>query len=122
MQQPTVSELHRYKIPKPPIVDVMVATFTLLGESKDNLKVWKGIQTLLRKLGLKSVISRVRQFPEKQAQYVDESTAMEVQDMIRVYDEDTVRLCSPAAGTFYVWVNNIVTDIIANGNTSYKGT
>ncbi|XP_021346178.1 hillarin-like [Mizuhopecten yessoensis] len=122
MRQPTVSELHSYKIPKPPVKDVMVATFTLLGESKDNLEVWQDIKTLLRRVGPNSLMRRVRQFPEKQAHNVDESTAKEVQNMIRVYEEDTVRLCSPAAGTFYVWVNNIVTDIIENGNTRNKGT
>ncbi|XP_069137425.1 lim and transglutaminase domain protein ltd-1-like isoform X2 [Argopecten irradians] len=116
MKQPTVSELHSYKIPQPPIMDVMVATFTLLGERKDNLQEWEDIQSLLRTTGRKSVIRRVREFPEKQAQHVNTKIATKVQALIRKHDEESVRLCSPAAGTFYVWVNNVVTDILDTGN------
>jgi len=39
MKQPTVSELHSYKIPQPPIEDVMVATYLLLGEPRKHLQV-----------------------------------------------------------------------------------
>ncbi|XP_033751020.1 hillarin-like [Pecten maximus] len=122
MKQPTVSELHSYHIPQPPIMDVMVATFTLLGEPKDHLQDWQDIQALLRNLGRKSVIRRVKEFPEKQAQHVTQSTASTVQAMIQKHDEDTVRLCSPAAGTFYVWANNVVTNILDNGNTQNTGS
>lgn len=39
LKQTTISELHRYSIPSPLILNVMKATFLLLGENPQNLEV-----------------------------------------------------------------------------------
>lgn len=39
MKQTTISEIHRYSIPSPLILNVMKATFLLLGEHPQNLEV-----------------------------------------------------------------------------------
>jgi len=55
----------------------------------------------MRTLGRGSLMNRVRKFDTVS---VNNETIPSVQKLLGKHDENSVRLASPAAGTFYVWV------------------
>ncbi|XP_069138867.1 lim and transglutaminase domain protein ltd-1-like [Argopecten irradians] len=105
LKQQTVSELHRYQTPPVPVHDVMLATYIMLGEPRENVKDWKSIQGVLGKLGKRSLISRVREFDTV---HLTPDVIDEVDGLINSYNEEMVCLRSPAAATFHTWLTHIV--------------
>ncbi|XP_033750476.1 hillarin-like [Pecten maximus] len=112
LKQPTVSELHRYKTPPIPVHDVMLATYIMLGEPRENIKNWKSVQGILGKLGKRGLINRVREFDTV---HLTSDMIEEVDTLINSYNEEMVCLRSPAAATFHTWLTNIVDDYKGNG-------
>ncbi|XP_060074409.1 lim and transglutaminase domain protein ltd-1-like [Ylistrum balloti] len=111
LKQQTVSELHRYKIPPVPVHEVMLATYIMLGEPRENIKNWKSVQGVLGLLGKRGLINRVREFDTV---HLMEDIIDEVEGLIKDFNEEMVCLRSPAAATFHTWLTNIVNDYRGN--------
>ncbi|XP_060082728.1 hillarin-like [Ylistrum balloti] len=109
LQRTTVSEIHRYNIPKQSIHDVMKATFLVLGEQEVLLEEWEVIQDLLRKAGRSNVLYKIEHFDTI---YLDNETAQRAADIISPYDKSNLLEASAAAGAFYVWVYNITKEVL----------
>ncbi|XP_021375601.1 hillarin-like [Mizuhopecten yessoensis] len=102
LKQQTVSELHRYKIPPVPVHDVMLATYIMLGEPRENVKNWKSVQCVLGMLGKRGLINRVREFDTV---HLTVDIIEEVDALTNGFNEETVCLRSPAAATFHTWAS-----------------
>ncbi|OWF54021.1 Kyphoscoliosis peptidase [Mizuhopecten yessoensis] len=109
LQRTTVSEIHRYNIPKQSIHDVMKATFLVLGEKEEPLGDWEAIQDLLRKAGRENVLYKIKQYDTI---YLETETAQRAADIISQYDKANLLEASAAAGAFYVWVYNITKEVL----------
>ncbi|XP_061168883.1 lim and transglutaminase domain protein ltd-1-like [Saccostrea echinata] len=108
MQQPTISEIHNYKHPKPMAYDVMKATYILLGEEERRVEEWEQIQALMRKTGKEGLLRRVRLFDTVQ---VTENMVNHSSQILRPYDEERIRASSAGLGTFYNWARNVIEEI-----------
>ncbi|ESO86673.1 hypothetical protein LOTGIDRAFT_166945 [Lottia gigantea] len=100
MKQTTISELHKYNHPKQVVHDVMMATYSLLGEKIAYLDDWEMIQSLTRKTGRCGLLRKIREFDFSKTNKAAYSFAKEKIDK---YEERVVRLASGGAGTFYKW-------------------
>ncbi|XP_033750611.1 hillarin-like [Pecten maximus] len=109
LQRTTVSEIHRYNIPKQSIYDVMKATFLVLGEREETLNEWETIQDLLRKTGRENVLRKIGEYDTI---YLETETAQRAADIISQYDKSNLVEASAAAGAFYVWVYNITKEVL----------
>ncbi|XP_069137435.1 hillarin-like [Argopecten irradians] len=104
MKQSTISEIHRYQVPKDIIFDVMKATFLLLGEKAADLEYWDYMQTIMRRGGRDSILARVRKLDYDK---IDGKTIKKAMNLITKYDKDAVTTASAGAGTFYKWITNL---------------
>ncbi|XP_069137433.1 lim and transglutaminase domain protein ltd-1-like [Argopecten irradians] len=109
MERTTVSEIHRYNIPKQCVHDVMKATFLVLGENENFLEDWEFIQDLLRKTGKESVLKKIKDYDSID---LETETAQRAADLISQYDKANLVDASAAAGAFYVWVYNITKEVL----------
>ena len=67
----------------------------------DWLQEWEDIQAYMKTTGRGSLMRKVKQFDTLD---VPPETADMSENILRPYDETTVRLSSAGAATFYVWV------------------
>ncbi|XP_033750612.1 hillarin-like [Pecten maximus] len=104
MKQSTISEIHRYQVPKDIIFDVMKATFLLLGEKSNDLEYWDYLQTLMRRAGRDSLLARVKKLDYDN---IDGKTIKKAMNLITPYDKEAVATASAGAGTFYNWITNL---------------
>ncbi|OWF54020.1 hillarin-like [Mizuhopecten yessoensis] len=118
MKQSTISEIHRYQVPKDIIYDIMKATFLLLGETGDTLEYWDYLQTLMRRAGRDSLLARIRKLNYDN---IDKKTITKAMNLITPYDKEAVTTASAGAGTFYKWIMNLssagVGESSENGST-----
>ncbi|XP_061168879.1 uncharacterized protein LOC133178144 [Saccostrea echinata] len=115
MKQTTVSEIQTYKHPKPLAYDVMKATYILLGEDERQLEEWEQIQALMRKTGKEGLLRRVRQFNTTQ---VTKTMMQQSSQILRLYDEETIRDSSAGLGTFYKWASNVIEEMTTSKDSS----
>ncbi|XP_061168877.1 hillarin-like [Saccostrea echinata] len=108
MQQTTVSEIQTYKHPKPMAYDVMRATYILLGEEEWRVEEWEQIQALMRRTGEKGLLRRVRQF---NITHVTKNMVSHSSQILRLYDEETIRASSVGLGTFYKWAIHVIEEM-----------
>ncbi|XP_062607656.1 lim and transglutaminase domain protein ltd-1-like [Saccostrea cucullata] len=114
MQQPTISEIHNYKHPKPMAYDVMKATYILLGEEEKRVEEWEQIQALMRKTGKEGLLRRVRLFDTVN---VTENMVNHSSQILRPYDEERIQASSAGLGTFYKWVTDVIEEIRKSENS-----
>ncbi|XP_060082726.1 hillarin-like [Ylistrum balloti] len=117
MKQSTISEIHRYQVPKDIIFDVMKATFLMLGEKGENLEYWDYLQSMMRRAGRDSLLARIRKMNYDN---IDEKTIKRAMNLITPYDMEAVTTASAGAGTFYKWITNLSSAGV--GESSEKGS
>ncbi|XP_076105106.1 lim and transglutaminase domain protein ltd-1-like isoform X1 [Mytilus galloprovincialis] len=105
MKPSTVAELKTYKNPPSAIFDTMKAVYLLLGESADMIKTWEDIHSVLSTIGNDSLLQRIKTFQTSQLR---EHALEEAQKLTEQHDLPSIKSKSPAAGTFYVWVRDLV--------------
>ncbi|CAG2204786.1 unnamed protein product [Mytilus edulis] len=105
MKPSTVAEVKTYKNPPSAIFDTMKAVYLLLGESADMLKSWEDIHSVLSTIGNDSLLQRIKTFQTSQLR---EHALEEAQKLTEQHDLPSIKSKSPAAGTFYVWVRDLV--------------
>ncbi|XP_060082732.1 uncharacterized protein LOC132562026 [Ylistrum balloti] len=111
----TISELHRYQDPVPVMVDIMRATYLLLGEDDASVADWEKLQTIMRKTGRDSLSVRIRMFDVTKVKI---PLAKKVLQTIQKYDKDTAIGASAGAGTFYLWASGVAQDVISEESTT----
>ncbi|OWF54024.1 Kyphoscoliosis peptidase [Mizuhopecten yessoensis] len=111
----TISELHRYKEPVPIMVDIMRATYLLLGENESTVAEWEDLQTLMRKTGRDSLSVRIRLFDVTKLKV---PLAKKVLGILSQYDKETALGASAGAGTFYQWASGVAQDVISEESTT----
>lgn len=109
MQQPTISEIHNYRHPKPLAYEIMKATYILLGEEEGRVEEWEQIQALMRKQGKEGLLRRVRLFDTVD---VTENMVNSAAQLLRDYDEERVRASSAGLATFYKWATNVIDEVM----------
>ncbi|XP_071170612.1 lim and transglutaminase domain protein ltd-1-like [Mytilus edulis] len=105
MKRTTISEVHRYKKPKPVMYDVMKATYILLGEKPESLTTWDAIVYLMRMTSRNSLLYKVKQFDKN---YIDPSTAQEVDRLLKTHTLEEAKASSAGVGTFFMWASDII--------------
>ncbi|OAF70210.1 hypothetical protein A3Q56_02029 [Intoshia linei] len=102
LTQPTVAEIKSYNKPPEAVHQIMIATFTLLGHSVQETKIWKTVQALISKTGKMGLKRRCLGCePDK----LLEKNAIAAKKIIIKYDLDEIRDVSAGTATFYLWVN-----------------
>ncbi|CAC5409510.1 unnamed protein product [Mytilus coruscus] len=105
MKRTTISEVHRYKKPKPVMYDVMKATYILLGEKSESLATWDEIVYLMRMTSRNSLLYKVKQFDKN---YIDPITAQEVDRLLKTHTLEEAKAASAGVGTFYMWASEMI--------------
>ncbi|KAK3606227.1 hypothetical protein CHS0354_037900 [Potamilus streckersoni] len=94
----TISELGNISAPPRIINDVMIATYLLLGEHKDQLQSWERIMQLIRRPG--DLLRRVKQFDPTRVSVEIYEDAL---SLLQPYTKDSASEASPLVGMLYVW-------------------
>ncbi|XP_062597779.1 lim and transglutaminase domain protein ltd-1-like, partial [Saccostrea cucullata] len=115
MKQTTISEIQTYKHPKSLAYDVMKATYILLGEDEWRLEEWEQIQALMRRTGKEGLLRRVRQF---NSTHVTKNMIHQSSQILRLYDEETIRDFSAGLATFYKWASNVIEEMTKSEDPS----
>ncbi|KAJ8304180.1 hypothetical protein KUTeg_017763 [Tegillarca granosa] len=104
LRRPAISELQSYANPPPVVIDVVRATYMLLGEPPEHLNTWENLQNLLRKKNDESLVFRIDMFD-----FVDigEETIENVADLLSLYNEETAMAASVGVGAIYTWAKNV---------------
>ncbi|KAL3865486.1 hypothetical protein ACJMK2_042871 [Sinanodonta woodiana] len=101
MTPETISEIKCYLKPPKFVHDVMMATYMLLGEKRNELENWETIRNLMGITGRGNLLRRIKDFEPMQVLF---GIYAEVEYLLKSYTEVDARTASLGAGTFYVWL------------------
>ena len=111
----TIAELKGYKTPPDEVVDVMGASFVLLGSPPSEVSTWDAIRTQLSKLGKESIMRRLSEFRLANVTDIMASKADEL--LGRIEDESEIEAkCGDACGAFYGWSQGMLAQRKAKKN------
>ncbi|KAL4227459.1 hypothetical protein ACF0H5_012903 [Mactra antiquata] len=113
MKQPTISELRSYKIPPAIVEDIMRSTFLILGEKEVWLQDWEDLQVLMGKTGKDGMLRRVRQFDTVN---VRPEARKHAEKTLNEHTELEARIASAGAGTFFVWLHDVMKVLDSGGD------
>ncbi|XP_052796217.1 lim and transglutaminase domain protein ltd-1-like isoform X1 [Mya arenaria] len=108
MDPHTMTEIHNYRRPPRVAHDVMMATYLLLGERKDDLEEWEQIQYLMNQPGADSLKRRIL---ARRPEDVYVHVAEQADDVIKPYSMEKTREVSNGVSAFYKWNKQFIRDV-----------
>jgi hypothetical protein len=102
----TIAELKSFRNPDIDIVDVMRATFALLGEEEGAIETWKDIKVLIGKTGKLGLKRRIAQ--HRMADVDAARADYALHELLMIKDVDHIHSKSEGAAVFYAWCKGVL--------------